>query len=265
WDVPLLAVNHLEGHALSPRLTVKTEFPYLLLLVSGGHCQLVSVQGLGDYTLLGTTIDDAAGEAFDKTAKLMGLGYPGGPAIERWASRGDPRRFTLPRPLLGQSRPDFSFSGLKTAVRRALDLAVGDGPLTDRLRQDMAASFQSAVADCLTDRTAHAMALYEEGPGCPEGPGYQKEPRAAHKCLVVAGGVAANGFIRSALTALCEEKGYTLVAPPLAYCTDNAAMIALAGLERLARNALSPLDVAPRARWPLEETRLAVPLGESAA
>jgi N6-L-threonylcarbamoyladenine synthase len=223
---PLVAVNHLEGHALSPRLTdADLAFPYLLLLVSGGHCQLLLVEGVGRYRRLATTIDDAAGEAFDKTAKLLGLGFPGGPAVEAAAARGDPRAVPLPRPLLGSAEPHFSFAGLKSAVARA---AGGHGT------EDLAASFQQAVVDCLVDRTRRALGSV----------------RAT--ALVVAGGVAANRSVRAALEALAAEHGLRFVAPPLWLCTDNAAMIAWAGIERFALGLTDPLDFPARPRWPLD-------------
>ena len=228
---PLIAVNHLEGHALSPRLAdASLEFPYLLLLVSGGHCQLLLVRGVGDYRRLATTIDDAAGEAFDKTAKLLGLGYPGGPAVERAAAGGDPRAVPLPRPLVGSSEPHFSFAGLKSAVLRAVE--TGRHPV-----EDLAASFQQAVVDCLADRTARALAA---------------APQAT--ALVVAGGVAANQTIRAALTELAAAHGLPFVAPPLWLCTDNAAMIAWAGALRFEQGLTDGLDVPARARWPLDPT-----------
>ncbi|UVO55042.1 tRNA (adenosine(37)-N6)-threonylcarbamoyltransferase complex transferase subunit TsaD [Sphingomonas sp. SUN039] len=226
---PLIAVNHLEGHALSPRLTdPDLEFPYLLLLVSGGHCQLLSVDGVGRYRRLATTIDDAAGEAFDKTAKLLGLGFPGGPAVERAAAEGEPKAVPLPRPLFGSPEPHFSFAGLKSAVLRARDAG------THR-PQDIAASFQAAVVDCLIDRTRRAI---------------ERAPEAT--ALVVAGGVAANTAIRAALAALAGDNGLRFVAPPLWLCTDNAAMIGWAGAERFALGLTDGLDVAARPRWPLD-------------
>jgi N6-L-threonylcarbamoyladenine synthase len=232
-DLPLIAVNHLEGHALSPRLAADVAFPYLLLLVSGGHTQLLVVEDVGRYRRLGSTIDDAAGEAFDKLAKIMGLGQPGGPAVERAAASGDSVRFDLPRPLLGSPHADFSFAGLKTAARRIWEAI--DAP-TDRDRADLAAAFQSAVAEVIEDRARRAL-------------------RAAGEvsALVVAGGVAANGAIRAALAEAAADAGVPLVAPPIRWCTDNAAMIALAGAERLARGERSPLDVSARPRWPLDE------------
>jgi len=223
---PLVAVNHLEGHALSPRLADATlDFPYLLLLVSGGHCQLLLVEGVGRYRRLATTIDDAAGEAFDKTAKLLRLGFPGGPAVERAAALGDPRAVPLPRPLVGSSEPHFSFAGLKSAVARVAN---------DYSPEDLAASFQQAVVDCLVDRTRRALA------------------GTLPTALVVAGGVAANKAVRAALEALAAEHGLRFVAPPLWLCTDNAAMIAWAGAERFAAGFTDPLDVPPRPRWPLD-------------
>jgi N6-L-threonylcarbamoyladenine synthase len=226
---PLLAVNHLEGHALSPRLAdPDLQFPYLLLLVSGGHCQLLEVRGLGDYRRLATTIDDAAGEAFDKAAKLLGLPYPGGPAIEELAKSGDANVVPLPRPLVGSSEPHFSFAGLKSAVQRTV--ASGDFS-----REDVAASFQQAVVDCLVNRTRLAL----EKSNAPS--------------LVVAGGVAANQAIRAALAKLAESHGRHFSVPPAWLCTDNAAMIAWAGAERFATGDCDPLEVPARARWPLDE------------
>jgi N6-L-threonylcarbamoyladenine synthase len=231
-DRPLIAVNHLEGHALSPRLADPSlEFPYCLLLVSGGHCQLLEVRGLGDYRRLATTIDDALGEAFDKTAKVLGLGYPGGPAVERMAAAGNPDAVPLPRPLWGSSEPHFSFAGLKSAVVRAkASGAHGDA--------DIAASFQQAAIDCVIDRTRRGL------------------PRVAGAtALVVAGGVAANRAMRAALQALASEAGLRFFAPPASLCTDNAAMIAWAGGERLAAPGSfrgDPLDTPARPRWPLD-------------
>jgi N6-L-threonylcarbamoyladenine synthase len=223
---PLIAVNHLEGHALSPRLgDPNLDFPYLLLLVSGGHCQLLLVQGVGRYRRLATTIDDAAGEAFDKTAKLLGLGFPGGPAVEAAAAKGDAKAVSLPRPMLGSDEPHFSFAGLKSAVARI----AGAYPA-----EDISASFQQAVVDCLVDRTRRALQSVEAS------------------ALVVAGGVAANRAVRAAMQALAAEHGLRFVAPPLWLCTDNAAMIAWAGAERLAAGLTDPLDVPARARWPLD-------------
>jgi N6-L-threonylcarbamoyladenine synthase len=226
---PLIAVNHLEGHALSPRLAdASLTFPYLLLLVSGGHCQLLLVKGVGRYQRLATTIDDAAGEAFDKSAKLLGLGFPGGPAVEAAAIRGDPKRVPLPRPLKGSAEPHFSFAGLKSAVLRARDAGLYSA-------DDIAASFQQAVVDCLIDRTARAL---ERADGA--------------TALVVAGGVAANQQVRAALEALAVRHGLPFFAPPLWLCTDNAAMIGWAGAERYGVGMTDPLDVAARPRWPLD-------------
>lgn len=235
---PLIAINHLEGHALSPRLAAPLAYPYLLLLVSGGHCQFLAVLGLGQYRRLGTTIDDALGEAFDKTAKILGLGMPGGPAVEALARQGDGARFALPRPLLGREGCDFSFAGLKTAVAREAE-ALGAG-ITEQDKADLCASFQAAVLDVVADRTRRAMAQFDEMKG--------GEGR-----LVAAGGVAANAALRGRLEALAGERGYLFVAPPLRYCTDNAAMIALAGAERLKAGFRSNLDIAARPRWPLDE------------
>ncbi|MGO1119405.1 tRNA (adenosine(37)-N6)-threonylcarbamoyltransferase complex transferase subunit TsaD [Rhodovibrionaceae bacterium A322] len=235
-EKPFVAVNHLEGHALTARLTNDLQFPFLLLLVSGGHCQLLSVTGVGQYRRLGGTIDDAVGEAFDKTAKLLGVGYPGGPALEQAAKSGDPRRFKLPRPMKGRPGCDFSFSGLKTAVRQQV---VNLESLSDQDRADLAASFQLAVAEVLVDRSRKAMEVFHEETG-------QFGP------LVVAGGVAANQTLRSHLTELAEKQGTRLVAPPIGLCTDNGAMIAWAGLERLRLGARDPLDFPARPRWPLD-------------
>lgn len=224
---PLVAVNHLEGHALSPRLSdPDLAFPYLLLLVSGGHCQLLLVEGVGRYRRLATTIDDAAGEAFDKTAKLLGLGFPGGPAVERAALDGDPFGVPLPRPLVGSGEPHFSFAGLKSDVARK----AGKFPAAD-----LAASFQQAVVDCLIDRTRIALGK-----------------AAGATALVVAGGVAANGAVRAALEKLAGEHGLRFVAPPLWLCTDNAAMIGWAGAERFAAGLTDPFDMPARPRWPLD-------------
>ena len=226
---PLIAVNHLEGHALSPRLADPgLEFPYLLLLVSGGHCQLLEVRAVGDYHRLATTIDDAAGEAFDKAAKLLGLPYPGGPAIEQLAKTGDPGAVPLPRPLVGSGEPHFSFAGLKSAVQRAV-------ASDDFRREDIAASFQQAVVDCLVDRARLAL------------------ERSDAPSLVIAGGVAANQAIRNALADLASANGRGFSVPPAWLCTDNAAMIAWAGAERFAAGESDPLDVPARARWPLDE------------
>jgi len=226
---PLIAVNHLEGHALSPRLAdPDLEFPYLLLLVSGGHCQLLEVRGPGNYRRLATTIDDAAGEAFDKSAKLLGLGFPGGPAVEAAARLGDPHKVPLPRPLVGSAEPHFSFAGLKSAVLRARDAGLYSA-------EDISASFQQAVIDCLIDRTRRAIARAQ-----------------GVNALVVAGGVAANQAIRGALQGLAAQHDLRFVAPPLWLCTDNAAMIAWAGAERFAAGLTDPLDVPARARWPLD-------------
>jgi N6-L-threonylcarbamoyladenine synthase len=236
--IPFVAVNHLEAHALTVGLTEGLRPPYLLLLASGGHTQLLLVHDVGRYERLGTTIDDALGEAFDKTAKLLGLTQPGGPAVERAALAGDPKRFDFPRPLMGRSEAHFSFAGLKTAVRRrAVDLV----PLSNADVADLCASFQAAAMDAVADRVARAMTLSEDmlGPGAP-------------RRLVVAGGVAANKVMRARLDALVALRDYTLHIPPAALCTDNGAMIAWAGAERLARASVDGFDAAARPRWPLD-------------
>jgi N6-L-threonylcarbamoyladenine synthase len=239
--LPYVAVNHLEAHALTARLPGLVEggvaFPYLLLLVSGGHCQCVAVEGVGRHVRLGSTMDDAAGEAFDKVAKLLGLGWPGGPALERLAAGGDARRFAFPRPLLGRRGCDFSFSGLKTAVAHEV-VRHGSGALPTRVAADIAASFQRAVAEVLADRARHAMAMMRE-----------RAPDA--RVLIVAGGVAANGAIRAALAEVAAAHGFVLVAPPVRLCTDNAVMVAWTGIERLRLGLADGLDFAPRPRWPL--------------
>ncbi len=239
-DLPFVAVNHLEGHALSPLLqegqTQKLEFPYLLLLVSGGHTQLLSVEGVGKYTRLGSTMDDAVGEAFDKSAKIMGLGYPGGPALERAALAGDALRFTLPRPLKGKPGCDFSFAGLKSAVRRTWE----ELPQKDEsARADLAAGFQTAAADVLIDRANNAMDIFAAKHGA--------------KAFVVAGGVAANTFLRGQLQAAAKAKGFGFCAPPMRLCTDNGAMIAFAGALRLRAGHCNDLAIHARPRWPLDE------------
>ena len=235
-DTPLLAINHLEAHALTARLTDSLAFPYLLLLASGGHTQLVAVLGVGEYRRLGTTIDDAIGEAFDKVAKMLGLGHPGGPRVEAEATHGDPERFDLPRPLLGRAEPDFSLSGLKTAVRRQADAIA---PLSGRDVADLCASFQAAIVDVVVDRTRAATRKFRAEIGQPN-------------ALVIAGGVAANLAIRRALQRYSLESGLKLVAPAPNLCTDNGAMVAWAGLERLSLGLSDPLDTAARARWPLD-------------
>jgi N6-L-threonylcarbamoyladenine synthase len=232
--LPLIAVNHLEGHAVSARLGGGADYPFLLLLASGGHCQLLSVDGIGRYQRLGSTIDDAAGEAFDKIAKALGLGYPGGPALERLAERGKPDRYPLPRSLLGRKDCDFSFSGLKTAAAR-----LAEAVETDQDKADLAAAVQAAIARQLTDRSDRAMAAYSRD--------------HARRLFVVAGGVAANRTVRRVLEETAAARGFEFLAPPLAYCTDNAAMIALAGAERLAQGLTSPLTAEARPRWPLDE------------
>lgn len=244
-DLPFLAINHLEAHALTARLTHDLNFPYLLLLMSGGHCQILLVEGVGHYTRIGTTIDDAVGEAFDKTAKLMGLPYPGGPAMERAAQQGDGRRFSLPRPMLGAPHADFSFSGLKTALRQHWQILTQDAD-KDQARADLAASFHSAVADVLRDRLARAL----------ETPRLQTV-KPSH--LVAAGGVASNGYLRQALEAFCLDAQMSLTLPPANLCTDNAAMVAWAGLERLRLGLRDNLSFAARPRWPLDPSAEAKP------
>jgi N6-L-threonylcarbamoyladenine synthase len=242
--LPYVAVNHLEAHALTarlPALGLGAVFPYLLLLVSGGHCQCIAVEGVGRHRRLGGTIDDAAGEAFDKVAKLLGLGWPGGPALERLAHEGDATAFRFPRPLIGRAGCDFSFSGLKTAVAQVV-AKYPDGALPRAVAADIAAGFQRAVADVIADRAAHAMAMFADiHPGS--------------NLLVVAGGVAANATLRAALLAACTRADFRFEAPPLRYCTDNAVMVAWTGIERLRLGLVDGLDTAPRPRWPLDEMR----------
>lgn len=228
---PFLAINHLEAHVLTARMTQDIPFPYLVLLVSGGHCQLMVVQGIGKYKVLGTTLDDAVGEAFDKTAKMMGMDYPGGVQIEKWARQGDAKRFQLPKPLCNQPGCNFSFSGLKTAVRTHLDKL---GPLADQDKADMAASLQKTIGDILENRCRNALEL---------------APEVQH--LVVGGGVSANQYIRQRLTDLAKDHGVAFCAPPMELCTDNGAMIAWAGIERLRLGMVDSLEVLPRPRWPL--------------
>ncbi|KQR57307.1 tRNA (adenosine(37)-N6)-threonylcarbamoyltransferase complex transferase subunit TsaD [Brevundimonas sp. Leaf168] len=234
--LPLVAVNHLEGHAVSARLGAEVAYPFLLLLVSGGHCQLLEVRGVGDMSRMGATIDDAAGEAFDKIAKALGLGYPGGPALERLAMQGDGSKIDLPRALLGRKDCDFSFSGLKTAAFR-----IAQTCQTEQDTADLADAVQNAIARQLSDRSERALAAYAE--------------THDHRLFVVAGGVAANKTIRATLQATAAKHGFDFLAPPMAYCTDNAAMIALAGAERLALGLTSDIDVVARPRWPLDEAR----------
>ena len=236
---PLIAVNHLEGHALTARLTDHISFPYLLLLVSGGHSQMISVNGLGDYDVLGGTIDDAAGEAFDKTAKLIGLGYPGGPQVDRLAKEGNSSRFALPRPLLNEKSGRLSFSGLKTAVRLEAEALA---PLSERDVADLCASFQKAAVDCLEQKLGFALESFIARHG------------TGH-ALVAAGGVAANSAVRAMLERLGAKWSMPISLPPMLLCTDNGAMIAWAGLERLRAGLISPLDIAARPRWPLAELK----------
>jgi N6-L-threonylcarbamoyladenine synthase len=242
-EIPFIAVNHLEGHALTERLTGDLEFPFLLLLVSGGHCQILVVDGVGRYTRLGTTIDDALGEAFDKTAKLLGLPFPGGPAVERAGEAGDPKKFALPRPMLGRPGCHFSFSGLKTAVRRHVEAL---GTPSERDVADIAAGFQAAAADVVIDRIRHALVEF-------------RARHAGRTSLVVAGGVAANGTLRARLAEFAAGSDVDLRVPPRELCTDNAAMIAWAGLERLKLGLTDPMDFKPRPRWPLDPNAEAAP------
>lgn len=240
---PLIGVNHLEGHALTVRLTDRLAFPYLLLLVSGGHSQLLVIEGVGKYRRLGTTIDDAVGEAFDKTAKMLDLGFPGGPAVEKAAEQGDGNRFSLPRPMKGRKGCDFSFSGLKTAVRQTIAKCGDD--ISKQDKADIAASFQRAAAESLISRAANAIEMYKND-----------YPEAA--ALVVAGGVAANKYLRTELEGLARSHGLKLVLPPRHLCTDNGAMIAWAGIEKLKLGLTDSLDLAARARWPLDPDAKAV-------
>ncbi len=237
-QLPFLAINHLEGHALTPRLLGEVQFPYLLLLISGGHTQFQLVRGVGGYTRLGTTIDDALGEAFDKTAKLLGLGYPGGPLVEIFALRGDAKRFSLPRPLKGRAGCDFSFSGLKTAVR---ETAEDVGNLSEQDKADLCASFQLAVAETMQDRLRKAFAMFRDM--CPD---------ILNPTLVVAGGVAANKTLRAMMETTTSENGFALSVPPFHLCTDNAAMIAWAAAERLALGLTDEQNAAVKPRWPLD-------------
>ena len=236
--IPLLAVNHLEAHALTVGLTDGVAPPYLLLLVSGGHTQVQLVRGVGSYERLSTTIDDALGEAFDKAAKLLGLGLPGGPAVERAAAQGDPSRFSLPRPMLGRMEPHFSFAGLKTALRHQ---AAALAPLRLQDIADLCAAFEAAVTETVIDRTRRVLHTLR-----------QRDGASVPRCLVVAGGVAANVRLKAGLAAMAATEGLRLIVPPPALCTDNGAMIAWAGAERLALGLTDPLHVAARARWPLD-------------
>jgi N6-L-threonylcarbamoyladenine synthase len=236
-EKPLLAVNHLEAHALTARLTDRLAFPYCLFLASGGHTQILAVQGVGQYQRLGTTVDDAIGEAYDKAAKLVGLPYPGGPAVEREAAKGDAARFSLPRPMLGRTEPNFSLSGLKTALRLEAEKTA---PLSEQDVADLCAGFQAAVVDVVADRVSAGLRLFAERFGAPE-------------ALVIAGGVASNQAIRQQLERTAESAGTRLIAPPPELCTDNGAIVAWAGAERLALGLKDDLATSPRARWPLDE------------
>ncbi|MGL5011782.1 MAG: tRNA (adenosine(37)-N6)-threonylcarbamoyltransferase complex transferase subunit TsaD [Paracoccaceae bacterium] len=241
--LPVIGVNHLAGHALTPRLTDGLAFPYLMLLVSGGHCQFLIVSGVASFQRLGGTIDDAPGEAFDKVAKLLGLPQPGGPMVEATARQGNPRRFALPRPLLDRPGCDLSFSGLKTAVLRTRDgLVAAQGGITERDRADLCASFQQAVTDVLVEKTRRAVAAY-------------LALNPAEPAIAVAGGVAANAVLRAALEAVCGDENLRFVAPPLRLCTDNAAMIAWAGIELVRAGKVVADDLVPRPRWPLDQSQ----------
>ena len=242
---PFIAVNHLEGHALCARLTDDVDYPYLLLLVSGGHCQILIVKDVGQYERLGTTIDDAAGEAFDKVSKMLGLGYPGGPLVEKAALSGDENRFDLPRPLLFSGDCNLSFSGLKTAVRRIVEGYANGGDVSNvQIPQqdvcDIAASFQKALTDCLIKKLQKAVKIFKS-----------KYPEGKH--IVVSGGVAANGYLRRKLENVAKKENLIFAAPPIRFCTDNGVMIAWAGLERFQKGYVSTLDFKPRPRWPLDE------------
>lgn len=241
---PFIAVNHLEGHALAPRVSNDVEFPYLLLLVSGGHSQILIVKDVNEYERLGTTIDDATGEAFDKVAKMLGLGYPGGPAVEKLAATGDETRFTLPKPLIGSGDCNLSFSGLKTAVRKIIETYAPDGDLAHANipAQDMAdicACFQYTATDCLCRKLKRAVSYFK-----------QNYPKGRH--LVVSGGVASNTYLRGKLQSLAVENNLIFAAPPIRFCTDNGVMIAWAGLERFRKGLISSLDFKPKPRWPLD-------------
>ena len=234
---PLIAVNHLEGHALSPQITENIAFPYLLLLVSGGHCQILIVYDIGHYELLGTTIDDSAGEAFDKVAKMLNIGFPGGPIVEEYAKTGNERAYKLPRPLIDTEKPNFSFSGLKTAVMRCIETAEKNNVPVNQA--DLCASFQASVVDCFMNRMTIALKLFKE------------KTNLTHGNCVIAGGVAANMYIRTHLENLCMAHNFKFYAPPLKYCTDNGVMIAYAGLQRFLRGDISPLHYQAKARSPL--------------
>jgi N6-L-threonylcarbamoyladenine synthase len=240
YRLPFIAVNHLEAHALTARLSDDVAFPYLLLLVTGGHTQLLIVEEVGSYRRLGTTVDDAVGEAFDKAAKLLGLGYPGGPAIEKLAKSGVASRIpaALPRPMIGRAGCDFSFSGLKTALSQIV--RASDGPLSEQKKADLAAAFQQAVVDSIVDRTSHALNSFLDSHRTPQ------------PTLVVSGGVAANSALRGGLETLVRKRSMRLVAPPIELCTDNGAMVAWAGVERMRHGLFNDLSFAPRPRWPLD-------------
>lgn len=239
-NLPFVAVNHLEGHALMARFTNEVEFPYLLMLTSGGHCQILAVSGVGKYEKFGGTIDDSAGEAFDKVAKMLNVGYPGGPNVERTAKQGNPKRFVLPYPMKGRAGCDFSFSGLKTAVRHQIELLEKDGSLTEQDKADMCACFQRTVVAIITDRLKNGIKMFKE-----------KYPTGKH--LVVSGGVAANTCLRQAIEELALKNKMIFAAPPLKLCTDNGVMIAWAGLERFCQGKTSSFDFKAKPRWPLDK------------
>lgn len=236
-NIPIIAVNHLEGHALTARLTGDVEFPFMLLLVSGGHCQILSVEAVGKYTKMGGTVDDALGEAFDKVAKMLKIGYPGGPAVEKMALLGDSDRFAFPRSMKGREGCDFSFSGLKTAVKREIDAI---GQLSERDKHDICASFQACAGDIITDRLANAIEAFK-----------LSHPEA--KTLIVAGGVAANKYLNGRIKQLTDRYGFNLAYPPMKLCTDNGAMIAWAGIERMKEGFIDDINFVPKARWPLDK------------
>jgi N6-L-threonylcarbamoyladenine synthase len=239
---PFIAINHLEGHALTVRMVSDVKFPYLLLLVSGGHCQILEVNGVGQYRIIGQTVDDAVGEAFDKSAKLLGLEYPGGPEIERMALNGDAEKFQLPKPMLRKSKYDFSFSGLKTAVRNLIDSQKNNGIITDQIKSDICASLQKTIAEILINRLSNAAEFYMKN-------------NNHNKISVIAGGVAANRYLNSNICNALKPIGFEVISPPINLCTDNGAMIAWAGVERLRLGLIDDISFMPRSRWSLEDLK----------